>query len=72
VAQITGVLETGPDGAPCAFSVVEHMTKFKWGTGIFNGATIDVVAQGSISFCPTKNLNTFQLSGQGCVRNRRR
>ena len=72
VAQITGVLETGPDGAPCAFSAVEHMTKFKWGTGIFNGATIDVVAQGSISFCPTKNLNTFQLSGQGCVRNRRR
>lgn len=71
VAQITGVLETAPDGTPCAFSVAEHMTKFQWGTGIFNGATIDVAAQGSISFCPDKNLNTFQLQGQGCVRKRR-
>ena len=72
VAQITGVLEVGPDGAPCAFSVTEHMSKFQWGTGIFNGATIDVVGQGSISFCPEKNLNTFQLNGHGCIRSRRR
>jgi hypothetical protein len=72
VAQITDVLESGPDGLPCAFSVTEHVTKFQWGTGIFNGATIDVVANGSISFCPEKNLNTFQLTGHGCVRNRRR
>lgn len=71
-AQITGVIDTAPDGSPCAFSVTEHMSKLKWGTGIFNGATIDVVAEGSISFCPDKNLNTFQLNGHGCVRNRRR
>jgi hypothetical protein len=71
-AQITGVLETDADGVPCALSVTEHMTKLKSGSGIFNGATIDVVADGSISFCPGKNLNTFQLNGQGCIRNRRR
>ena len=72
VAQITGVLETDADGNPCAFSVTEHMTKLRSGLGIFNGATINVVAEGSISFCPEKNLNTFQLNGQGCIRNRRR
>ena len=48
------------------------MTKLRSGLGIFNGATINVVAEGSISFCPEKNLNTFQLNGQGCIRNRRR
>jgi hypothetical protein len=72
VAQITGVLDTDADGNPCAFSVTEHMTKLRSGLGIFNGATINVVAEGSISFCPEKNLNTFQLNGQGCIRNRRR
>lgn len=72
VAQITGVLETAADGTPCALSVTEHMSKLKWGSGIFYGATIDVVAEGSISFCPDKNLNTFQLNGQGCVRSRHR
>lgn len=71
-AQITGVIDTDADGNPCAFSVTEHMTKLRFGTGIFNGATINVVGEGSISFCPDKNLNTFQLKGQGCVRNRRR
>jgi hypothetical protein len=69
-AQITGVLDTDADGNPCALSVTEHMTKLRSGTGIFNGATIDVIANGSISFCPDKNLNNFQLSGQGCLRSR--
>lgn len=71
-AQVTGILATDADGAPCAMSVTEHMTKLKLGTGIFYGATIDVVAEGSISFCPGNNLNNFQLSGHGCVRNKRR
>ncbi len=71
-ARITGVLATDAEGAPCAMSVTEHMTKLNLGTGIFYGATVDVFAEGSISFCPGKNLNTFQLSGQGCVRNKRR
>jgi hypothetical protein len=71
-AQVTGVLEFDASGNPCAMSVTEHMTKISSGTGIFNGATIDVVADGSISFCPDKNLNTFQLNGHGCIRNRRR
>jgi hypothetical protein len=70
-AQITGVLDTEADGTPCAFSVTEHMTKFKSATGIFTGATIDVVAEGSLSACSDKNLNTFQLNGHGCIRKRR-
>jgi hypothetical protein len=72
VAQITGVLDSDSDGAPCAFSVTEHVTKLKWGTGTFAGATIDAVAVGTISFCPGKNHNTFQLTGQACVRPPRR
>lgn len=70
-AQVTGVIRTDADGAPCAMSVREHMTNLQGGTGLFQGASIDVFADGSISFCPDKNLNTFRLSGQGCVRTRR-
>jgi hypothetical protein len=72
VAQITGVLDSDSEGALCAFSVTEHVTKLKWGSGSFAGATIDALAVGTISFCPGKNLNTFQLSGQACVRPPRR
>lgn len=71
-AQITGVLDTDDEGAACAFSVTEQLTRLKWGTGIFSGATVNVIAEGSISFCPGKNLNTFQLNGQACVRSKRR
>lgn len=70
VAQITGVLATDDSGQPCAFSVVEHITSFAAGQGIFRGATIDAYATGSISFCPNQNLNTFSLSGQACLRRR--
>jgi hypothetical protein len=70
-AQVISVTRADADGAPCAMTVREHMTNLQGGTGIFQDASIDVFADGSISFCPDKNLNTFQLSGQGCVRNRR-
>jgi len=70
VAQITGVLATDDTGQPCAFSVVEHISDFAAGQGIFRGARIDAYATGSISFCPNKNLNTFSLSGQACLRRR--
>jgi hypothetical protein len=72
VTQVTGVLDADADGNPCAFSATEHMTRIRSGTGIFYGAIIDVAGEGSISFCPDKNLNTFQLSGHGCVRRHHR
>ena len=72
MAQIAGVLDYDSDGSPCAMSVTEHIAKFKWGTGIFAGATIDAVADGAISFCPDRNLNTFELEGIACVRQPRR
>jgi hypothetical protein len=68
-AQITGVLALDETtGAPCAFSVVETISEFEKGAGIFRSATIDVKAEGSISFCPGNNLNTFTLKGEACVR----
>jgi hypothetical protein len=70
-AQVTGVSQLDENGVPCEMSVREHMTNLRGGTGIFAGASIDVFADGTISFCPGKNLNTFQLSGQGCVKTRR-
>jgi hypothetical protein len=72
VAQTTGLLETDANGIPCAMSIHEHMTNLHWGTGIFARATLDVFADGIMSFCPDKNLNTYQLTGQGCVRRRHR
>jgi hypothetical protein len=71
-AQVINVLETDADGVPCAITVQERTTELQWGSGIFAGATLDVVADGTISFCPTKNLNNFQLAGEGCVRKRHR
>jgi hypothetical protein len=70
--QVLGVVETDADGNPCAMSVREHITNLQWGTGIFANATLDVFADGIVSFCPGKNLNTYQLSGQACVHKRRR
>ena len=68
-AQITGVLAVDEAGVPCKMAVLEHITNLKWGTGIFNKATLDVWANGSVSSCPGKNLNSFQLNGQACIRN---
>jgi len=67
-AQITGVLAVDDTGAPCAFSVVETISEIEKGAGIFRGSQINVNATGSISFCPGKNLNTFTLQGEACVR----
>jgi len=72
VAQVTEVLETDADGIPCAMSIQEHTTNLQWGSGIFAGATLDVFTNGTVSFCPNKNLSTYELSGQGCVRRRHR
>jgi len=72
VAQITGVLETDADGNPCSVSISEHTTNLLSGTGIFAHVSLDVYANGSVTFCPGKNLNILQLNGQGCVKTRRR
>jgi hypothetical protein len=71
MAQITGILETDADGNPCSVSVSEHTTSLQSGTGIFTNASLDVYANGTVSACPGKNLNAFQLTGQGCVKTRR-
>jgi hypothetical protein len=67
-AQITGVLAADDSGAPCAFSVIETISELDKGAGIFRGGQISVTALGQISFCPGKNLNTFTLQGEACVR----
>jgi hypothetical protein len=66
--QITGVLDVDETGTPCAFSVVETISEIDRGAGIFRSATIHVTAEGSISFCPGRNLNAFTLKGEACVR----
>ena len=67
-AQITAVQAVDDTGAPCAFSVVESLSEIDKGVGIFRGGQINVTATGSVSFCPGKNLNTFTLQGEACVR----
>lgn len=62
-AQITGVLAVDETGAPCAFSVVESISEIEKGAGIFRGGQINLTAIGTISFCPSQNLNTFTLQG---------
>jgi hypothetical protein len=57
------------NGAPCAFDVVEKMTSAV-GSGKLkpiSNNTHNVIAKGSISFCPFKNRNTFELSGTVCL-----
>ena len=66
-AQIKGILDVDENYMPCAFIVEETISEFDKGVGIFLGATIHVTAEGSISFCPGKNLNTFTLKGEACV-----
>jgi len=70
-AQVTAVLQTDADGNPCSLTTSEHTTALQYGTGIFAGATVDVFANGSVNFCPGHNLDTYQLTGQACVRTRR-
>jgi hypothetical protein len=68
-AQITGVLAVDEtSGTPCAFSAVETISEIEKGTGLFRDGKIAVTAQGSVSFCPSNNLNTFTLQGEACVR----
>lgn len=56
-------------GAPCAFNVVEEITSAV-GSNRLRSLSNDghhVKAEGSISFCPGSNRNTFKLSGTVCI-----
>jgi hypothetical protein len=70
-AQITGVLAVDETGIPCAFSVVETINELEKSAGIFRDGQISASATGQVSFCPGKNLNTFTLQGEACVRNKK-
>ncbi len=67
-AQVTGVLGVDDAGAACAYSVVEAISEVQKGVGIFRGGSLAVTATGSVSACPNKNLNTFTLAGEACIR----
>lgn len=66
--QVTGVLAVDDTGAPCAFSVDETISEVQQGIGIFRGGSLAVTAEGTVSACPNKNLNTFTLTGEACIR----
>ncbi len=68
VAQITGVLAVDAAGVPCAFNVIEKITQISSATGIFKTGAVNITAVGSVSACPTKNLNNFTLSGKACIK----
>ena len=67
-AQIIGVTAVDEAGAPCAFSVMEKISQIAWSSGILQTGAANITAQGTISACPDKNLNTFTLSGEACIR----
>jgi hypothetical protein len=71
LAQITGLLDfIFVDGVPvpCAFSISEYITDIPKGTRLFKNVTsVNVAAQGAVYNCPSKNENSFELSGVLCV-----
>lgn len=68
VAQITGVQAVDATGMPCAFSMVEKITRISWANGTLRSGPANITAAGSVSSCPDKNLNTFTLSGSACIK----
>jgi hypothetical protein len=61
-------LERLDEMTECTIPIKEYITQLAWGTGIFRGATIDVTAVGDIRFPPCGIQNTFELTGEACVR----
>lgn len=52
----------------CSFDATETISNIVGGTGFFRNVTsVEVVAEGYISFCPNANENFFELSGSLCV-----
>lgn len=52
----------------CSYQVAESMTRLKWGTGVFLGGKLNAKAEGVVSFCPGQNKNTFEITGEACLR----
>jgi hypothetical protein len=69
--QITAVTEVDNSGTPCAFSIAEKITNISWSSGVLLAGSADILALGTLSACPDKNLNVFSLSGQACIRKNR-
>lgn len=68
VAQITGVTAVNDTGVPCGFSVVEKISKVNWSSGIVAAGAVDISARGTVSSCPSNNVNNFTLSGEVCLK----
>lgn len=69
-AIITGVRTVDDQGIPCSFFIDETISNIATGTGFFsNVQSVNIKADGYISFCPAENENQFVLSGEVCVRN---
>lgn len=67
-AQITGVVAVNDSGVPCAFSVVEKISKVNWSSSMVAAGAVDINARGTVSACPSNNMNNFALSGEVCLR----
>lgn len=70
-AQITGVVAVNDSGAPCAFSVVEKISKVNWSSSLVATGAVDINGRGTVSSCPNNNMNNFVLSGEVCVKKAR-
>jgi hypothetical protein len=55
----------------CSFQVGESLTRLNWGSGVFQGGSLNVRADGVLSYCPDDNKNTLALSGEACMRLKR-
>ena len=51
----------------CSFAVTETISNYV-GSGVFKGATGNIVAEGTVSVPPCKNENSFTLSGTVCIK----
>lgn len=71
-AQITGVVAVDESGVPCAYRVVEKISKINWSSSIVDTGTVDITARGTVSACSSNNMNNFALSGEVCLQKKRR
>ena len=70
LAIVTGIRAVDAQGIPCSFFIDETISHISTGTGIFsNVESVNIKADGYISFCPAENENQFSLSGEVCVGN---
>lgn len=68
------VRATLDDGVtPCSYWIHEEITSFADGTRFFRDvSSVQIAADGYISYCPGENQNQFELSGELCKDKRKR